>query len=93
MRIRSPEEMLDVPAHELACQILEKAIDDYRFLKNNKLDDFKIRGWGEISIKEIEKFLQSSWCDGLLESISSKLTGKEIMYYLRLEYRQKEVFV
>ena len=79
------EVMLDIPEHELACRIFEQAIADYRYLKKHNLTKLKIKET-IISIEEIEKFFRSSWCDGLLEAINSKLTGKDLIHGAQFRY-------
>ena len=80
------EAMLDIPEHELACRIFEQAIEDYRFLKKRKITEMELRDDTTIGIKEIEEFFHSSWCDGLLEAINSKLTGKDLLHGAQFQY-------
>lgn len=72
------EDMLDKPEEELICRIFEQALDDYRTLRQKNITQDKDM-CSVFSIKDIEKFFTSSWCDTLLSHIGSKLSGHEIL--------------
>lgn len=63
--------------------IIEEAVEDYKFLKENDLDEIELYDRSRISKREIEKFFRSEWCDLLLASM--KFTGEDILRYLNRE--------
>ena len=65
---------------ELAFEVIIRAIDDYRFLKELGVSKFDFLDEGVISKKEIEDFFRSEWCDFLLQNMN--LTGEDILRYL-----------
>ena len=68
----------------LICRIFEQAIEDYKVLKANKIEKYKSRDCC-YSIKDIEKFFDSKWCEHLLELIDSGLTGKDILNKVQMQ--------
>ena len=68
---------------DLAFEIIIKAIDDYRFLKELGVSKFDFLDEGVISKKEIEDFFRSNWCNFLLSTMD--LTGEDILRYLNRE--------
>lgn len=66
------------PEETLVCRIIEQAIEDYRELKKQKIEKVKRNG-DAYSLKDIEHFFKSNWCDYLLESVHSKLKGKDVL--------------
>lgn len=72
------DEMLDSPGEELICRIFEQAIEDYVFLKNKNIIQYKDRN-SMYSLKDIECFFGSSWCAKLLDMIDCQLTGNDIL--------------
>ena len=69
--------------NELALSIVEKAVHDYKLLKNFNVDEIYIFQEGGVSKCEIEEFFRSEWCDFLLQNI--KITGEDILRYLDRE--------
>lgn len=67
------------PEEVLICRIFEQAIEDYKDLKNRKLESRDTGHGTEYSIRDIEKFFGSNWCACLLEMINCQLTGKDIL--------------
>ncbi len=67
------------PEEILICRIFEQAIEDYRDLKKRKLEGRDTGHGTEYSIRDIEKFFGSKWCNTLLEMIDSNLSGKDIL--------------
>ena len=68
---------------EIAFEIIIKAIDDYRFLKEIGASKVDLIDEGVISKEEIEDFLRSNWCNFLLSNM--ELTGEDILRYLNRE--------
>ena len=63
---------------ELVCRIYEQAMEDYKDLKDKKIEREKDNS-SCYSIKDIEKFFNGNWCTRLLEMIDCQLTGKDIL--------------
>lgn len=82
--IHFAEEMLDNPGEELICRIFEQAIEDYIFLKDKKMLQYKDRN-GMFSLKDIECFFDSKWCTRLLEMIDCQFAGKDILNRIRVQ--------
>lgn len=66
------------PEEVLVCRIFEQAIEDYKDLKNKKVEQEKDAS-SCYSLRDIEKFFGSNWCARLLEMIDCQLTGKDIL--------------
>lgn len=70
---------MDKAYKQLACAIILRCIEDYKLLKKKNLASYVS---DEITIgkEEIRAFLQSPYCDFLLQNMN--LTGKDILDYL-----------
>lgn len=68
--------------NELALSILMRAIDDYRMLQKFGCKKLIVEDDNVISLKELEEFFNSRWCDVLLSSIS-ELRGRDILKMLK----------
>lgn len=68
---------------ELAFDIVEQAVSDYKLLLESGMDSLNLLDEGCISKAEIESFFHSEWCDILL--LNLKVTGEDILYYLNRE--------
>ena len=66
------------PEEVLVCRIFEQAIEDYNYLRINKIEK-KSDDSGRYSIKDVENFFNSHWCAYLLDTVGCKLTGKDIL--------------
>lgn len=69
--------------NDLVLSIIEKAVNDYRLLKEIGAKKIYLLDEGTISKKELEDFFCSDWCDFLLSNMD--LTGKDILRYLNRE--------
>jgi hypothetical protein len=69
--------------NDLAISIIEKAVNDYRLLKELCAETIVVDDGDKISIGELEEFFHSEWCNYLL--CNMKLTGEDILYYLNRE--------
>lgn len=67
-------------ARELAFNIVEQAVIDYKLLLKYGVDRLNLLDEGCITKAEIEDFFRSEWCDFLLQNM--KLTGEDILRYL-----------
>ena len=76
--INAPVTKLDSPEKELACQILEQAVSDYKALQKNKVTKLKDR-YGVFTAEELETFFGSTWCEYLLYTLKIGLSGKDVM--------------
>ncbi len=75
--------------YELANEIIDRAIADYRNLK--RLHKEKAGSWkrgGEYSINELEDFFHSDWCNFLLKHMGKNFTGAELLVHLRAEFAE-----
>lgn len=68
---------------DLAFTIIEKAVNDYKLLKNLGVNRIATEHEGVISKREIERFFHSAWCDFLL--LNMNFTGEDILRYLNKE--------
>ena len=71
---------------DLICAIFQKTYDDYADLKKNKVSAKEIKDEGSYSIREINKFLRSEWCQTLLEILGGHITGVELLDALQKQY-------
>ena len=64
----------------LAAAIICQAVEDYRLLKETNSEDGGDRHYGRYSIREIEDFFQSDFCESILWcGFRSELTGMEFL--------------
>ena len=70
-------------SRELAFNIVEQAVIDYKLLLKYGVDRLNLIDEGYITKAEIEDFFRSEWCDFLL--CNMKLTGEDILRYLNRE--------
>lgn len=66
----------------LAAEIIIKAIEDYKLLKEYDCKKLVVEDENTISIEELEEFFNSKWCDYLLSELSG-FTGKDILRLLQ----------
>lgn len=75
----------------LACAIIEMAIDDYRYLRNHNLEYKTSHPHGATNIGncysrvEIEKFFHGWWCDSILGVVNVNMDGSDILRCLKAE--------
>lgn len=74
----------DEPEKTLIYAIFVQAVNDYRKLQIGHKSPNKC-GKGLCTNKEIEGFFNGNWCQELLDGLSIKITGKEILYKLQNE--------
>ena len=70
---------MDKVYKQLACAIILRCIEDYKLLNEKNLDSY-VSDNISIGKEEIRAFLQSPYCDFLLQNMN--LTGKDILDYL-----------
>ena len=72
---------------ELVCAILEQSIEDYKTLKERGVEEICEAGRSKYSLKEIEAFFKSNWCETLLSYVSSKtvLSGENILKAVQMQ--------
>lgn len=75
------------PEEALVCAILEQSIVDYKTLKERGVDEICEVGRSKYSLKEIESFFKSKWCETLLSYISNKavLSGENILKAVQMQ--------
>lgn len=72
------------PEEILICRIFEQAIEDYKELMAGKITQRIDKGTNSCySIKDIEVFFGSKWCNRLLDMINSNLTGADVLSKVR----------
>ena len=67
--------------NELACAIILRAVEDYRLLLKDDVDEIHYNDGSRISKTEIERFFRSPWCEFLLGEMH--ITGEEILKHLQ----------
>ena len=66
--------------NELACSIINRAVEDYKLLKELNVETIRFCDRSRVSKKELERFFRSEWCDFLL--CNMRFTGEDILRYL-----------
>jgi len=70
----------DDEVRELAAAIVKLAVEDYRELKKDHKERAGDKNAGYYSIKEIESFIKSPFCENILMSgLNCDLTGMEFL--------------
>lgn len=74
-------------AKELCAAILIQAVKDYQDLNKRRVASGGNNKSGKYSKNEIARFLKSRWCEILLETAGSNLSGSYILDFLRAKVK------
>jgi len=79
-------EAVQSPYALLCSRILEQAAEDYRELRKGNQESMYKKDEGTWSIKEIEDFLRSDWCNKTIIPMAGiECDGKTILYNIKNE--------